>query len=169
MHNPVAIANHFINLNNQGGFTLMQLLKLSYIAHGFKLGLMGVDNPLSNELAQAWPYGPVFPKIYNEFKTRPPGKINDVALYFNEDNNSFMPVSSDFTSEENEIMNLVYEIYGNIDGWKLSALTHKEGTPWHDVWKKNVKKIHGMPIYNKDIESHFKNKVIGNYIVDNER
>ena len=75
-HEPVAIANHFIELNPDG-LTLMQLLKLSYIAHGFKLGLdLG---PLSRELAQAWKYGPVFPSIYHKFKYNPPEKINQLA------------------------------------------------------------------------------------------
>ena len=39
-HDPVAIANEFI-LKKPSDLTLMKLLKLSYIAHGFKLGMYG--------------------------------------------------------------------------------------------------------------------------------
>ena len=71
-HDPVAIANYFIGLyeldkkNSGEGLDLMQLLKLSYLAHGFKLGITG--HPLSNENLEAWRYGPVFPSIYQAFK-----------------------------------------------------------------------------------------------------
>ena len=38
MHDSLAIVNHFIDLGNKK-LTLMQLLKLSYIAHGFNLDI----------------------------------------------------------------------------------------------------------------------------------
>ena len=66
-HNPIAIANHFIDLS-PNGLTLMQLLKLSYISHGFTLALL--DKPLADEYAEAWRFGPVFPSIYHEFKKK---------------------------------------------------------------------------------------------------
>ena len=50
-HEPVAIANYFIDLSSKG-LTLMQLLKLSYISHGFTLAFL--DKPLADEYAEAW-------------------------------------------------------------------------------------------------------------------
>ena len=131
--NAVTIANRFIELSSNKGLTLMQLLKLSYIAHGFKLGLSG--KPLANETVQAWKFGPVFPSIYHEFKYEPSNsKIKELATDLNKSRNALEPVRGNFTETEEKIISLVYDIYGDINGLKLSALTHKEGTPWYKAW-----------------------------------
>lgn len=161
MHDPVAIANRFIGLNSsEKGFTLMQLLKLSYIAHGFKLGLL--EEPLSNEFVQAWKFGPVFPSIYDKFKyqisdiliTEPAKGLNSNGL--------FESVCSIFTKQEEQIIDSVYEIYGKIDGWKLSALTHQEGTPWHKAWYDGggADGFKWVTIKNEEIKKHFKECIL---------
>ena len=132
--------------------------RLSYIAHGFKLGFdMG---EFANEYAEAWKYGPVFPSIYHEFKYEPPGKITSLGTKIDE----MTPVTSNFEPSELEILGLVYRIYGEVDGWRLSSLTHKEGTPWYDTYhQKGGKKIRGMPIENSEIAGHFKREIIEKY------
>ena len=35
---------------------------------------------------------------------------------------------------EDHIVNQVFQIYGDLRGVKLSALTHREGTPWSETW-----------------------------------
>ena len=159
IHEPVAIANFFIEKSTTG-LTLMQILKLSYIAHGFKLGL-GIGE-LSNEYAEAWKYGPVFPSIYHEFKYEPPGKINDLGTEIDK----ITPVTSNFDKKELKIMELVHSAYGEVDGWRLSELTHQEGTPWYNLYhKENNKEIRGLSISNEDIKTHFKETVIDKYQV----
>lgn len=158
-HEPIAIANYFIK-ESKSGLTLMQILKLSYIAHGFKLGLDYGE--LSKEYAEAWKYGPVFPSIYHEFKYEPPGKIKSLGTEIDE----ITPVVSDFSEKEIKVLSLVHEIYGGVDGWQLSSLTHKKGTPWYKFYyEKGGDKIRGLNIDNADIKNHFKTEIIQKYNV----
>ena len=151
-HNPIAIANHFIGLS-QKGLTLMQLLKLSYISHGFTLALL--DKPLADEYAEAWKFGPVFPSIYHEFKREKPGPIKDKAKKANMSTNMLEDFTSDFDKNEKKIMEYTYEKYGKLDGWQLSAITHAEGTPWYKAWE-DGQYIRGFSISNKEIRKHYK-------------
>ena len=157
-HNPIAIANYFIDLSRDG-LTLMQLLKLSYIAHGFKLAI--IEQPLSDEYAEAWRFGPVFPSIYHEFKYEKPGKIKDKAKWADMKKNVLQYVSSNFDEHEKTIMELTHEKYGNLDGWKLSAITHAEGTPWYNAWKEG-QYIRGYSIKNENIKKYYKNLINSN-------
>ena len=163
-HDPLAIANYFITLNNKKvkkGLTLLQLLKLSYIAHGFKLALFGY--PLANEAVQAWKYGPVFSSIYEGFKLGPQ-EIREFAMDLADDMETLVPVSSNFSEEEERVMKLVYDIYGEFDGWRLSALTHQKDTPWRKVRKKDKKEgIYGSTIPNEKIKDYFKREIIDKY------
>ena len=150
-HDPVVIANGFIS-KSKFDLTLMQVLKLSYIAHGFKLAMH--KYPFSNELVEAWDYGPVFPKIYYAFKSNPPGKIKCLGKQLRYDDNDFE--SRNFNENEIEIIESVYDTYGSLDGWELSALTHAAGTPWHEFYKKGIK---GISIPNDVIQKHFESKI----------
>ncbi len=143
----------------------MQLLKLSYLAHGFKMGIFSQDDPLANELVQAWKFGPVFPNLYHEFKYEPPGKIKEMATFLeNENESSLKFVKSSFTNEEVKIMGFVYNIYGNLTGPQLSDLTHQEGTPWHKTWHEGGgKDFLGVTIPNKEIADHFREEIISKY------
>lgn len=152
VHNPVTIANHFIGLSKKKGLTLLQLLKLSYIAHGFKLAFF--DKPLANEYAEAWKYGPVFPSIYHEFKASI-GPITKKANTFDMGKKILVEWDSDFTAEEEKIMKGVYTTYSPLDGWQLSALTHAKNTPWARAWKKG-EHIRGFSIPNDEIRDHYK-------------
>ena len=152
MHNPLAIANYFIGLGKEK-LTLMQLLKLSYFAHGFSLAILG--KPLSEESAEAWKFGPVFPSIYYEFKFQGPGFIKEFA----EEDDGESLIQGNFTNEELQLMKVVYQIYGSLGGWQLSALTHKQGTPWYEVWSKEGEDHDGAPIDNVLIKGHFKSIV----------
>ena len=157
-HNPIAIANHFIDLS-QNGLTLMQLLKLSYIAHGFNLAFL--DKPLADEYAEAWKFGPVFPSIYHEFKYEKPGPIKDKAKWADMQRNILQYVSSNFNVNEKTIMKLTYEKYETLSGWQLSAITHAPDTPWHQAWTEG-QSIRGYSIKNQIIKEHYKNLITSN-------
>ena len=163
MHNSIAIANYFIRLSQNKGLTLMQLLKLSYLAHGFKMGIFGEKHPLANELVQAWKFGPVFPNIYHEFKYEPPGEIKEMATFL-ENENFLKIVESSFNSEEKKIMGFVYSVYGGFTGLELCKLTHQKGTPWHNAWYNGGgKEFLGVTISNEEIASHFRDGIIKKY------
>ena len=148
-YSPIAIANYFIKISNRDSFgvTLMQLLKLSYFSHGLNLAV--TKSPLSNEQAEAWKFGPVFPSIYHEFKDQY-GKIKKPTTNCTENSN--------FSEQEESIMQIIYDLYGDINGWALSDLTHQKGSPWHTTWHKNGGQNNfGTKIPDNEIEEYFKN------------
>lgn len=119
-HNPIAIANHFIKLSKgRKPLYLLALIKLPYIAHGFTLAIL--NEPLSYEPAEVWPYGPVFPSIFYAFKKQPkpfeePLDYSDSPLFFSDNHR--------------KIMQITYDKYHKFTASQLSAMTHAEGTPW---------------------------------------
>lgn len=145
MYTSVEIANQFVERNPQG-LSLMQLLKLSYIAHGFHLGLFKM--PLANEYVQAWRYGPVFPSIYDSFKYQDVYKIVKPIKF---------KKNWQFSTSGIEIIKFVQDNYANMEGWQLSALTHAKDTPWFKAWQevKTQGYIKGYIIRNEDIQKYY--------------
>lgn len=155
-YNPVTIANYFIGLRSDTGLTLMQLLKLSYIAHGVTLAVLSRDQEnylLANEYVEAWKYGPVFPSIYHEFKAQP-GYIKKKAQRFNPQTDAMQDWMADFSENEAKIMRVVDRKYGHLEGWELSVITHKEGTPWSETWEEG-KRIRDFSISNDLIKKYY--------------
>lgn len=145
MHESIIVADRFLTLARQRDDTLtpMQLLKLVYIAHGWMLGLYG--RPLVRDRIEAWQYGPVIPRLYNEvrrFRSQPvegPLHAGPDAL----------------DAQETSIIHQVYDIYGHLSGPALSRLTHAKNTPWQLTWKP---KEFGLEISNDIIEEHYRQK-----------
>ena len=99
---------------------------------------------------EAWKYGPVFPSIYNTFKYQDVYKVTKPMV----------PTIStqEFNQFESEIINYVQNNYAHLEGWKLSALTHANDTPWFKAWQEVKKQgyIKGYSISNKDIKNYYK-------------
>jgi uncharacterized phage-associated protein len=138
------IANEFLRLARADGraLTPLQLIKLTYIAHGWMLALY--QRPLITDRIEAWRYGPVIPDLYHsmkhygaEFVTRDiPGGS-----------------SEDLSEEERDIIQQVYNVYGHLTGIQLSQLTHQPGTPWFDSWTAGEQNI---SISNDLIADHYR-------------
>src|SRR5713226_3390078 len=62
------VANELIRLASEDGKSLtpLQIIKLTYIAHGWMLGLY--QRPLVVDQIEAWKYGPVIPDLYHAMK-----------------------------------------------------------------------------------------------------
>ena len=155
MHDPRAIANRFIMIaiKENNPLTLMQILKLCYIAHGFCLAFLG--KPLSKNNPEAWKFGPVFPEIYHSLKFYGNNPIKEVIKSIKVGSNDlFVSIIERFSHEEEEIILFVYENYGSLNGWELSSLTHQEGTPWHKVWEEEGNAL-GTKISDDEIKKHY--------------
>jgi uncharacterized phage-associated protein len=125
-HDPRSIANKILDIREEAGqtLTIMQLIKLIYIADGWSLALLG--KPLVNESAEAWQYGPVYRSVYNEFSGigSSPVKARAVVRGTN------IPIASDFSDNEERLLQMVVNSYGKLSAFALSNLTHQPGTPW---------------------------------------
>lgn len=156
MVSAISVANEFIRLGKEENnfFTPMQLLKLVYIAHGWMLGFFG--KPLINEDVEAWKYGPVIPELYQEVKNYGREKVrNEISSW---------PTLSrqSLNEEEKSVIHFVYKKYGNLDGIRLSMITHQKDTPWSDIFSHEG---WGDVIPNDLIRNHYKGlttKVLAN-------
>ena len=53
----------YITAIGGGNLTLLQILKMTYLSHGYTLAITG--KPLIYNKVEAWKYGPVIPIVYN--------------------------------------------------------------------------------------------------------
>jgi uncharacterized phage-associated protein len=159
-YSPIAIANSLISIAQKHGkrVTQMQLQKLVYIAHGWYLAING--KPLINSQVQAWQYGPVIPELYQATKmygTAPIEGLIGVSSYslFPEHDVSRLRVP-DTDTDTWQLLEVIWERYGELSAAQLSALTHQEGTPWSYTWNElEGSKINGTDIPRDKIEEHF--------------
>ena len=135
-HRVEAIANAFLRLAWAEGRTLtnMQLQKLPYIAHGW--GLVIISDDLIREQPQAWPYGPVYPKLYESLRRYGSGRVTDLipqddaSPFLDSENDRGEPVEETLTAEEEKLIRSVWDAYKNYSAFRLSALTHQPDSPW---------------------------------------
>lgn len=139
------IAEWFLNKNRiQMNFedseyiTNLKLQKLLYYAQGYFLAKKGT--PLFNEDFLAWEHGPVVREIYNKYKANGAN-----GIIYNKDFN----VKID--NETENILEEVYENYGQYTAWKLRNMTHEE-EPWGTTARNDI-------ITKEKIKNFFKTKV----------
>jgi len=144
MYDARQIANWFIQRAKDDGktLTIMSLLKLVYIAHGWHLQMRNA--PLIRNKIEAWKYGPVIPDVYKAFRDQGISITTPVDVD-----------GTDILAHDKHILNEVYRIYGNMSAQRLSDLTHEPGGPW-DV----ATREHGWfaPISNALIQAHYNEK-----------
>ncbi len=97
----------------------MKLQKLSFFSQGWALALLA--KPLFREDFEAWVNGPVSYDLFDVHRGEwavdawPKGR------------------ASNLTERERVVVDAVLKNYGALSGKELSELTHKPGTPWHQV------------------------------------
>jgi len=146
MYNCFDIATYFLKLAEIEGSSIktMKLLKLAYIAHGYHLGFF--EYPLFKNRIEAWKYGPVIPDLYRvirRFGSKFSVDIDTTDLYS----------ENELSKEDREFLEIIWSYYKKYNGFELSALTHKENTPWEDIYKKFPNQ--NVEIPNEVIQSHY--------------
>ena len=127
-HDARAIANYILDRAPALGvekLTLMQLLKLVYLSHGWSLAHH--DVPLVAQSPQAWQYGPVYPHIYkslnkfggNAISERIHDRVTGLPVY---------PVG--LTERQSRVIDAVLNSYGSKHAYELSHITHMPDGPW---------------------------------------
>ncbi|MCE9552028.1 MAG: DUF4065 domain-containing protein [Planctomycetes bacterium] len=154
-----AVANHLLDLAKCDGQSLspMRVIKLAYIAHGWHLALTG--SMLVDEYPEAWQYGPVIPSIYHEFKHFGNSPVTTPALRLDLRSRTLVPYRLPTTTDAESarvVLDRIWEVYKPFDALQLSAMTHKEGTPWFITWhEKGGKDVRGKDIDTKLIKDHY--------------
>ncbi len=140
----------------------MQIQKLVYFAHGWHLALVG--DALSEEEAQAWRWGPVFPALYHAVKQWGGGPVESdvIAIRFVRDNGHHhvertVPRVDDGESA-GPLLATIWEVYGEKTGPELSRLSHDIEGPWYRVWTESAG-AYGTIIPNDLIREYFAEKL----------
>ncbi|HEY8938143.1 MAG TPA: type II toxin-antitoxin system antitoxin SocA domain-containing protein [Cyclobacteriaceae bacterium] len=114
------VAEYFLLLSDPDigdSISNLKLQKLVYYAQGFHLAMY--DSPLFDEPIMAWEHGPVVESLYHEYKNfgangiTPPDEI----------------VVTMFSDDQMNLLDEVFEVYGQYSAWKLRNMTHSE-SPW---------------------------------------
>ena len=147
-YTALTIADEILRIGKKAGksFTPMQLVKLTYIAHGWALAVLNRD--LFPDRIEAWKYGPVIPSLYHATKNFGASVIPK-ELIDTEKQNSVDADTFAFLED-------VVKKYGDLSAYSLSSLTHQTGTPWDQVFVENVKSIE---IPDEIIEKHYREKL----------
>ncbi len=120
------IARYFIARAYEDGIeaemTNMKVQKLLYYAQSLHLALY--DEPLFDEVIQAWRYGPVCPPAYR---------------YYSDFEAKQLPIPSqefwnEFPSDKKELLEEIWEYFGGYHAYRLSGMTHLE-FPWKKARK----------------------------------
>lgn len=104
-----------------------QTAKLLYYAQGAFLGLTG--KPLFEDDLVAWAHGPVVVDVYHEY-------CSNGARGIEYDDDKLRP-KEEYTQEEKNILNQVYDYFGQYSAWKLRNMTHQE-RPWKETMQNHV-------------------------------
>ena len=138
-HDPKAIANHILWMRRDAPTTPLKLVKLVYICHGWMLGLTSEE--LINEPVEAWQNGPVVPSLYWEYR-RFGGYPIEVPI-----------AEQPLTDNQVKVIEAVHDVYKDFSGPQLSELTHRNGTPWHEIYYKDGV---GAVIPSSIIRNHYR-------------
>ena len=130
MYDARVIANALVSRHGVNTLTPLQILKLTYLCHGWMLGLYG--EPLSRRQAEAWRWVPVTPDLYYELRQYGGQPVPELV---NLDALGFEPEDALLNDREADLVGKVIEVYGDFTGPQLSTLTHKPGSPWDQVWR----------------------------------
>lgn len=136
------IADYFLSLSQPevgDMISHLKLQKLLYYAQGFHIAITG--KPLFEEQIVKWQYGPVVRDLYSKYKKYGAKGIEP-------------PKDVDFSNipeETKQILNEVYEVYGQFSALKLSDMTHAE-PPYNSVEIEEE-------ITHKILEDYFKEKI----------
>ncbi|RUL70535.1 Panacea domain-containing protein [Dyella choica] len=138
-YNAQQVANAFFNIAEEDGECLsnMKLQKLLYFAQGMFLAFKG--NPLISDGVEAWKHGPVFPRVYHEFKKYGASGITERAVYFDlSDKGKFEAFEHLPPTDEGilDFLRHVWKSFGRLTALDLSILSHEPGGPWDATMKK---------------------------------
>jgi len=139
MATAAQVANRLRELSG-GTLSPLQLLKLTYIAHGWSFPIN--NEPLLGQRIEAWQYGPVIPDLYYAIRGYRAAPVT-----------GHIPGGEgDLTPSQERLIQAVYSTYGHYSGGQLSALTHQPGTPWDTAWKRGK----NSQITDEMVETHYR-------------
>ena len=120
---PIDVAEYILRLRERDGHptTPMEINKLVFLIHGWMLGDTG--EKLIDEKVEAWPYGPVIPSLYHQYKKFGKNPIKAEPGQSAGD-------ASNMTEDQKKSISKAEKHYRKFGAWQLAKLTHVKGSPW---------------------------------------
>jgi len=120
-----------------------QVLKILYIIYGMYLVRTG--KPLfTGDQLKAWPYGPVFPRVYRLFRAQPGVLAEDVLKSINSDSTA---------------VSIIKEVVSKRCSWsayQLSEWSHEIDGPWYRaVYSEDGEAHWGADITDESVKTYF--------------
>ena len=130
--------------------THMQIQKLVYISHGWSLVASG--QKLTFDDPEAWKFGPVFRLLWERLQYSGKTPISTLIP-----DDRVLPhrnaAPGKFGEQAKGIVQKVHARYGGFAGFQLSALTHREGSPWRQIYNDGNGQNQEIPAFM--IRQHF--------------
>lgn len=150
MHTVFDIANWFLKKQSM---THKKLQKMCYYAQAWSYALK--NRPIMDAEFEAWVHGPVCRELYEKYK-----------------GNYLVELTADpgfdlhFSPGDEELLESVFETYGEFSGNALEVLTHSE-TPWINARSgcMNSERCNN-PISTEDMKQYYKSIYIGDAVPD---
>jgi uncharacterized phage-associated protein len=158
-----AIANAFLEYAERDGRPLshLKLQKLVYFADGVAAGAL--DHGIAQDRPEAWRYGPVYPRLYQQFKNFGSDLIppSTRAKYLALDENGAWQ-ESDFPPPSNpDVKTIIDNVWGALKDTSaidLSAISHDKQGPWSAAWNDQGQ---GAIIDDASLRNYFSKWVAG--------
>lgn len=142
------IADYFLSQERKQkdqDITHLKLQKLIYYAQGFVLAF--THQPLFLESLEAWRHGPVCRALYDKYK-----KWSYHSIPLKQSQISLNEIKR--YPEIEEILQLIWQIFGTLSGTQLEEMTHAE-MPWKIAIKRGL----NTPISNESLYYFFSNLI----------
>lgn len=133
-HDARSIANLFLDMAalKGRGLSPMGLLKILYFAHAWHLAKY--RSPLVGQKFEAWKHGPVNRVVYEQIKKYKSNNIQEKLKKYDARINNYVEAIYDIEEEKFAFLKNIFDYYCEFHPFKLSDITHEEGTPWDLVW-----------------------------------
>ena len=128
--------------------TPLKLMKMTFIAHGWHLGLYHAS--LIDEDAYAWTAGPVFKDLYNATSIYRMMKVEKVPLSYFEQHQE-----TKLSDAQVDLINAVEKGYGALTEHELCAITMTKGSPWERTVEMNNGKLHADLVISKELTENY--------------
>lgn len=146
----LSVANFFIqkSLDEEKPIQPLKLMKLVYIAHGYMLAFLDrspIEFPY--DCVEAWQYGPVIPSVYYSFKqygNQPINELTSVFVHEDAKNDQFIVKTKTpelTTKDYKDVCGAVWKAYSKYSASGLVAVLHAPGTPWEQIYVKDMNRI----------------------------
>jgi len=153
-----AVANFLLDYGESKGrrISTMSLQKILFFAHAWHLAR--TERPLVGQPFEAWTHGPVNRVVYDQFKQFKDKPIEGRAKLLNAAAGKYETAQcSDMDDDTATLLRDIFDYYSTYHPFRLSDLTHEEGSPWDRVWSVATRRaVPGMVISDDSIRDWFR-------------